>query len=134
MWASGTKVAATVVPTSSLYFQNTGAIGYTWGIGDFTNDDAWHTKDISGIVPIGTKIIQLRCRFYDAGTPLQTSWRADDTEDAILLTTWEAGNESRNYQFEWWVNVSANRTIDYKIPAGAINNLDIVILGGFKDV
>ncbi|KKM21991.1 hypothetical protein LCGC14_1629910 [marine sediment metagenome] len=123
MWASGTKATPVVVPTSSLYFQNTGAVGYDYALGDFIRDNA-----------AGTTKIQMYARLYAAGTQHQMSWRKGGETNAILLVRRDAGNENRDYIFSWWVDVSSDRKIDYKVTTGTMNNLDVVILGGLKDV
>ena len=134
MWASGTKATPVVVPTSSLYFQNTGAVGYDYALGDFIRDNDWHEKDISGIVPAGPTKVQMYARLYASGTQHQMSWRKGGETNAILLARHDAGNENRDYIFLWWVDVSSDRKIDYKVTAGTMSNLDVVILGGLKDV
>jgi len=103
-------------------------------MGDFTRDNTWREKDISGIVPVGTTKVEMSCRFYAAGTPHEMLWRKGGETNSIMFIKRESGDEAREYQWSFWVDVSNDRKVEYKITAGAMNNLDITILGGFKDV
>ncbi len=134
MWASGTKLVQTVVPTSSLYVQRTGDTDYDKAIGDWTRDGAWQDWDISGLVPVGTKKVQIFVRAVTSGTAILISFQKKGEAGIVSSQQRHCPTYATDSYFNFWVDVNADREIQYRVSAGTMTNLWAAIQGSLKDV
>jgi len=134
MWASGVKSAGAVVPTSSLWVQRTGDVDYDKAIGDWTRDGAWHDWDLSSILPVGAKKVQIFVRAVTSGADILISFQKKGETGAVSSQQRYIDTNHTDCYFGYMVDVDANREIQYRVSAGAMTNLWAAIQGSFVEV
>ena len=98
---------------------------------DFTNDNAWHDLDLSGIVPDKAYAVIVNLRIGATYYPESTRWRTKGSTTefgAVKAGTYPVGS------YRWHqliIACDSNRVIQYRNSSGSWTTLDFNIYGWF---
>lgn len=98
-------------------------------LGDFTTDNAYHTLDLSAIVPAGVSAVNLATRVVGPGVGNMVSYRhPDDTraQGRGILFTQFAHIDKRQV---WAQGVDSNRHIEYRMQNVAWTLMLLLVRG-----
>lgn len=105
---------------------------FDWTVVDFTADNAWHDLDLSGIVPAGTRCVMFRLDLRD-NLVGRTFWLRRDgnvnVHNASGIVTQVANVYNR---IQLVCPCSINRMVEYKVPVGGIDIINLVVVGWWQ--
>lgn len=103
--------------------------GYDWTAGDFTVDSGFHDLDLSGIIPVNTKLVLLRAKFKSAeiGKFFELQRKGDYYHVnmfslfSIVSNQWSCG--------DCLIQSDADRLIEYAITTGSSPTINLMVGG-----
>ena len=104
---------------------------FDFRVGDFTKDGAFHTLDLSGIVPVGVTQLELAIAVHpDFGGGQLYVGNKDYTNYPNLLRTC-SGTSGYCYWAYGRVSCNAFRELQYMVAAGAYTSIELLVRGWY---
>ena len=103
-----------------------------FAVGDFTKDGSYNELDISGIVPVGTKIILVFIKYLAAEQGKNFIFRPKGYTDYYNALNDYTEQGSLPYYKDGLIWVSSDRIIEYNISAATWAIFDFTIRGWIK--
>jgi len=117
--------------SGGLYVDRGDPSSYDFTVGDFTTDGAWHTLDLSGITPVGARLVHIHVNMTTAGSSRHLWIREKgnvNTSNRLYLNQQVA---NVNMPAEGWVMQNANCEIEYHTTNVVFTALSLLVRGWF---
>lgn len=111
------------------YFHRSGVTSVDFDETDLTADNTWHDLDLSSIVPSGVQAVNMKVniRFTDTMKRFALRRKGETSEWNTLVIWSQAYNVKKGVLSP--LACDSNRIIQYKVEAGDINSIDLVVCG-----
>lgn len=100
-----------------------------FSVSDFTTDGTWRDLDLSSIVPTGTVWVLLKIGLKANAAPKYAKFRKNGYSNEINIITTNTQVANQYIEYQEWVEVDADRIIEYNIGAATWANIDILVVG-----
>jgi len=101
-------------------------------VGDFTKDGAWHSLDLSGIIPKTAKLVSLKIMAICGAAGGYMGVRKNGATDTLNIDTEKSLPIAGVAEFGLCVTPDSDGVIEYKIPELPFPTLEMIVGGWFK--
>ena len=100
-------------------------------VGSFTFDNNWHALDLSGIIPINTKIVIGRVVCQETTKPKNVVMSTNGLSSGYNAVNRWTQSTTSYLGFEFFMSPTSDRKIHYRINAGTWTMFELVVLRWF---
>lgn len=95
--------------------------------GDFTIDSAWHTLDLSAIIPVATNAVLMRCRVRCDSSNRGIYFRTDGNVNTINRSQCQVVSANDDYYYDIVVPTAGLQTIEYLSNIAAFPVIELTV-------
>lgn len=111
------------------YIDRGDPVDYDFTVGDFTKDEAWHTLDLSSIIPAGSRLVHFYCGIANSYAERTIHIMKNGNSNSRNIVRCRSQVAAKAIAFDCWVLCDDNGLIQYMTTSGGWTAINFAVRG-----